>query len=53
MAEKVYEIPPDFKVGDLFRLATNLTDDFGTEAEVTFSGKNITITPKERTIERV
>jgi hypothetical protein len=41
-----------YKVGDLYKLATNLADGYGTEASVTVQenrqGTFLVVTPKER-----
>lgn len=44
--ETTYEMPVDFTVGDLYRMATNLVDEYGTEVELRFEHNKIVAVKK-------
>jgi len=44
--ETVYEIPTDFTVGDLYRMATNLVDEHGTEVDLRFEHNKLVAVKK-------
>jgi hypothetical protein len=45
--EHEFEVPVGFTVGELFRLATNLVDTYGTEVELTIGTNKITAEVQE------
>jgi hypothetical protein len=48
--EHEFEVPVGFTVGDLYRLATNLSHKYGTEVELTIGTNKITAEVKDERV---